>query len=117
MEQGLTLSPSHGRLLRLPNRVAIRVQARTSRPARSGKMERNEAIDNGSRRVCVNGRLWQQRQQSVTDCAFWWFWPSRTNHQGLANELIVRLAPSRDAGTVRRAQRLGGLLNFYHRAA
>ncbi len=39
------------------------------------------------------------------------------NHQGLANELIVRLASSRGAGRVRRAQRLGGLLNFYHRAA
>jgi putative transposase len=39
------------------------------------------------------------------------------NHQGLDNELIVRLASSRGAGTVRRAQRLGGLLNFYHRAA
>jgi putative transposase len=39
------------------------------------------------------------------------------NHQGLENELIVRGAPPRGAGTVRRAQRLGGLLNFYHRAA
>jgi len=39
------------------------------------------------------------------------------NHQGLANELIVRVARPRAAGTVRRAQRLGGLLNFYHRAA
>jgi hypothetical protein len=39
------------------------------------------------------------------------------NHQGLDNELIVRLALPRGAGTVRRAQRLGGLLNFYHRAA
>jgi transposase InsO family protein len=39
------------------------------------------------------------------------------NHQGLANELIVRVAPRCGAGTVRRAQRLGGLLNFYHRAA
>ena len=39
------------------------------------------------------------------------------NHQGLDNELIVRVASPRGAGTVRRAQRLGGLLNFYHRAA
>jgi len=39
------------------------------------------------------------------------------NHQGLDNELIVAVASSRRAGTVRRAQRLGGLLNFYHRAA
>jgi putative transposase len=39
------------------------------------------------------------------------------NHQGLDNELIVGVASPRGAGTVRRAQRLGGLLNFYHRAA
>ena len=39
------------------------------------------------------------------------------NHQGLENELIVRVAPPRATGTVRRTQRLGGLLNFYHRAA
>jgi len=39
------------------------------------------------------------------------------NHQGLDNELIVRSALPCGAGTVRRAQRLGGLLNFYHRAA
>jgi len=39
------------------------------------------------------------------------------NHQGLDNELIVRVASPRGAGTVRRAQRLGGLLNFDHRAA
>jgi transposase InsO family protein len=39
------------------------------------------------------------------------------NHQGLDNELIVGIASPRRAGTVRRAQRLGGLLNFYHRAA
>jgi transposase InsO family protein len=39
------------------------------------------------------------------------------NHQGLDNELIVRVASPRGVGTVRRAQRLGGLLNFYHRAA
>jgi len=39
------------------------------------------------------------------------------NHQGLDNELIVGVASPPRAGTVRRAQRLGGLLNFYHRAA
>ena len=39
------------------------------------------------------------------------------NHQGLDNELIVRVASPHETGTVRRTQRLGGLLNFYHRAA
>jgi len=38
------------------------------------------------------------------------------NHQGLDNELIAGVTSPRGAGTVRRAQRLGGLLNFYHRA-
>jgi putative transposase len=39
------------------------------------------------------------------------------NHQGLSNELIDPVFPSRDYGCVRRHERLGGLLNYYHRAA
>ena len=39
------------------------------------------------------------------------------NHQGLENELIVRVAPPRASGAVRRDQRLGGILNYYYRAA
>jgi putative transposase len=40
------------------------------------------------------------------------------NHQGLGNELIDR-APAMEehTGRVRRRQRLGGLLNYYVRAA
>ena len=39
------------------------------------------------------------------------------NHQGLRNALIVGWPPSGTAGRVRRRPRLGGLLNFYERAA
>jgi putative transposase len=39
------------------------------------------------------------------------------NHQGLGNELIERLGHSDVAGPVRRRQRLGGMLNYYYRAA
>ena len=39
------------------------------------------------------------------------------NHQGLDNELIVGVTSPRRTGTVRCAQRLGGLLNSDHRAA
>ena len=39
------------------------------------------------------------------------------NHQGLGNRLLVGGAPSGTAGRVRRRPRLGGLLNFYERAA
>jgi len=39
------------------------------------------------------------------------------NHQGLRNTLIVGGTPSGTAGRVRRRPRLGGLLNFYARAA
>src|SRR5262245_63652797 len=41
---------------------------------------------------------------------------SERNHQGLKNELIDG-APKTSAGPVRRQVRLGGLLNFYKRAA
>jgi len=40
------------------------------------------------------------------------------NHQGLGNRLIVPLTTSVETvGTVQRRQRLGGLLNYYHRQA
>jgi hypothetical protein len=40
------------------------------------------------------------------------------NHQGLENRLIIPLATSVETtGTVERRQRLGGLLNYYHRQA
>jgi putative transposase len=39
------------------------------------------------------------------------------NHQGLGNRLIVVPTTVQTVGRVRRKQRLGGLLNYYHRAA
>jgi putative transposase len=39
------------------------------------------------------------------------------NHQGLDNRLITGTPPADAAGRVRRRARLGGLLNYYERAA
>jgi transposase InsO family protein len=39
------------------------------------------------------------------------------NHQGLSNELIVGRTRTGTVGPIRRRQRLGGLLNYYDRAA
>jgi putative transposase len=39
------------------------------------------------------------------------------NHQGLANELIEDARAVEHVGRIRRRQRLGGLLNYYDRAA
>ena len=39
------------------------------------------------------------------------------NHQGLGNELIAGAAPIAGVDRIRRRQRLGGLLNYYCRAA
>ena len=39
------------------------------------------------------------------------------NHQGLANELIERASATERVGRIRRRPRLGGLLNYYSRAA
>jgi hypothetical protein len=39
------------------------------------------------------------------------------NHQGLGNRLIVSDLAPKTSGTIRRRERLGGLLNFYYRAA
>jgi putative transposase len=39
------------------------------------------------------------------------------NHQGLDNKLIEGIVPNRGQGRIRRRPRLGGLLNYYERAA
>jgi hypothetical protein len=40
------------------------------------------------------------------------------NHQGLENRLITPMEATVDtAATIKRRQRLGGLLNYYHRTA
>ena len=39
------------------------------------------------------------------------------NHQGIGNELIQPLTRSDGQGPVRRRQRIGGMLNYYYRAA
>ena len=39
------------------------------------------------------------------------------NHQGIGNELIQPLGPADHQGRVRRRQRIGGVLNYYYRAA
>ena len=39
------------------------------------------------------------------------------NHQGVANELLIGPAALGSSGAVRRRQGIGGILNYYHRAA
>jgi hypothetical protein len=39
------------------------------------------------------------------------------NHQGLGNELIDDLGGQHPGGSVRRRERVGGLLSYYYRAA
>jgi putative transposase len=39
------------------------------------------------------------------------------NHQGLGNELIDSVGVQAQNGRIRRRQRIGGLLNYYYRAA
>lgn len=39
------------------------------------------------------------------------------NHQGLGNELIEDAGGKPRTGSVRRRQRIGGVLNYYYRAA
>ena len=42
---------------------------------------------------------------------------SERNHQGLSNRLIFPDAAVGTAGVIQRRERLGGLLNYYYRAA
>lgn len=62
--------------------------------------------------------IFGQKSLRRADSAFEAHFNSERNHQGIENRLIEperRRPPA--AGAVRRRQRLGGLLNFYHRTA
>lgn len=64
-------------------------------------------------RVIVTG----ERQLRRTVAAFVAHYHAERNHQGLGNELIQPLKQSDRSGPVRRRQRIGGMLNYYYRAA
>jgi putative transposase len=49
--------------------------------------------------------------------AFFEHYHGERNHQRLGNELIDRAPAVERVGRIRRRQRLGGLLNYYARAA
>lgn len=54
-------------------------------------------------------------QRAITE--FVAHYHAERNHQGLGNELIQPLHQPAAAGAVHRRQRMGGMLNFYYRAA
>ena len=58
-----------------------------------------------------------ERQLRWTVAEFVAHYHGERNHQGLDNELIDALHQQPACGLVRRRQRLGGILSFYHRAA
>jgi transposase InsO family protein len=57
----------------------------------------------------------QHFRRAVTECVE--HYHLERNHQGLDNQLITGTPPADAAGHVRRRWRLGGLLNYYERAA
>jgi putative transposase len=69
----------------------------------------NECLD----RVIVIGERHLRRALSE----FVAHYHAERNHQGLGNALIQPLTQPEASGPVRRRQRMGGMLNHYHRAA
>jgi transposase InsO family protein len=65
-----------------------------------------------NRMVPLGERHYRQALQAFLD-----HYHRERNHQGLENRLIDGDAPRRRAGRIRRRPRLGGLLNYYERAA
>jgi len=54
-------------------------------------------------------------RRAITEYVAHYHW--ERNHQGIENELIERAPATDAAGRIRRRPRLGGLLNYYERAA
>ena len=92
-------------------------------------LRRRDAVS-GSKRECVRRAICAIDQRRVLDRIiplgerhfrravheFVQHYHLERNHQGLGNALIDG-APARSVGAIRRRSRLGGLLNYYERAA
>ena len=61
--------------------------------------------------------LFEERRLRRTLTEFIEHYHNERNHQRVGNELIDPLSPTWGTGRVRRCERLGGLLNYYCRAA
>ena len=67
---------------------------------------------------CLNRvMLLGERHLRRTIAEFVVHYHAERNHQGIGNELIQPAARTDGLGVVRRRQRMGGMLNFYYRAA
>jgi putative transposase len=67
---------------------------------------------------CLNRTIpFGERHLRRTIAAFIEHYHRERNHQGLNNELIDPVLSNGNSGGVRRRERLGGLLNYYYRAA
>ena len=61
--------------------------------------------------------LFGERHLRRTMAEFVAHYHAERNHQGIGNELIQSLGRADRQGRVRRRQRIGGVLNYYYRAA
>ena len=61
--------------------------------------------------------LFGERHLRRTIAEFVAHYHAERNHQGIRNELIQPLERAEGQGRVRRRQRIGGMLNYYYRAA
>jgi hypothetical protein len=85
---------------------------RTAMPTRSGSFDRL------SKEECLNRVIpLGERHLRRTIADFVVHYQRELNHQGIGNELIQPLRALNGQGPVRRHQRIGGMLNYYHRAA
>jgi hypothetical protein len=93
------------RVVRTPRRAAeCKCPRRAFRP-----LYQTECLD---RVIPLGERLFRQ-----TVSEYGVHYHHERNHQGLDNTLIEGIVPNRRQGRIRRRSRLGGLLNYYDRAA
>jgi hypothetical protein len=57
----------------------------------------------------------QHRRRTIAE--FVTHYHSERNYHGIGNELIQPLERANGQGPIRRCQRIGGMLNYYYRAA
>ena len=96
-------------------------EGRSGRPDASTSSELQRLAEGFVRSIkeqCLDGLIvLRERHLRRAVAEFVAHYHAERNHQGLDNELIQPLRLQEVSGAIRRRQRMGGMLNYYYRAA
>ena len=103
----------------LPSAVVVRIRQMEFSPGTPDLNAYSERFVRSIKSECLSRLIFfgERHLRSVID-EYMEHYHLERNHQGLLNRLVAPVHAARElSGAVKRRERLGGMLNFYHRRA